>query len=265
MSNDARDGVPGAPEPIDPVAMARRDLNKTLPRRFYTDVSVIEADAGFGPALDGKPVRTPAKAALAVPTRALAAALAAEWAAQTDLVEPETMPLTRLVNSAIDGVARTMSATAAEVAKFAETDLLCYRAGDPDTLVAAQAAAWDPVLGFARDRLGARFICTQGILPIAQPKPAIEAVRDAVSALATGPAGALRLAALSVMTSLTGSVLIALAVAHAAMTAEDAWSAANIDEDHQMRHWGADEEALVRRARRRREMLAAATLYALVA
>jgi len=266
MSNDKGDArndlVQGGNEPVDPIAMARRDLKKTLPRRFYKDVSVIAGDNGFGLALDGKPVRTPAKAQLAVPGRELAEAIAAEWAGQGEIVEPDTMPLTRLANSAIDGVARTMPETAAEIAKFAETDLVCYRADAPDTLVLAHAKAWDPVLAFARERLGARFVCTQGVLHVEQPAAAVRAVRTAVDAVAAGPAGALRLAALSVMTTLTGSVLIALAVVHGAMTADAAWAAANVDEDYQMRRWGADGEALARRERRWREMAAAAELYA---
>ena len=264
MSDDLRhDLAPTPREPIDPVAMARRDLKKALPRRFYKEVSVIERDGGFGPALDGRPVRTPAKAALLVPTRALAEAIAAEWAAQVEIIEPDAMPLTRLANSAIDGVAHNLAATVAEVAKFAETDLVCYRAADPETLVAAQAAAWDPVLAFARESLGARFVCTQGVLAVDQPEPATRAVRAQVETIAAGSAGALRLAALSVMTTLSGSVLIALAIGRGAMTAEAAWSAANVDEDFQMRHWGADDEALARRDRRWREMHAAAVVYAL--
>ena len=198
-----------------------------------------------------------------MPTRALAQAIADEWAAQGEIVDPDTMPLTRLANSALDGVARTMAETAAEVQKFGESDLVCYRAADPATLVAAQAEAWDPVLDFARDALGARLVMTQGILFFAQPEPALAAVRAAVAAIAAGPAAALRLAALSVMTSLTGSVLIALAVTRGAMDVEAAWGAANVDEDYQMRHWGADTDALARRERRRREMLAAATLFTL--
>lgn len=257
------DPFPVAREPIDPVKMARRDLKKALPRRFYADVTVAETAGGFGPLLDGRPVRTPAKAPFTVPTRALAEAIAAEWAAQTDIVEPDSMPLTRLANSAIDGVAHHLDATVAEVAKFAETDLVCYRAGDPDALVVAQVELWDPILAFARETLGARFICSEGILYVEQPKPAVAAVRVAVEVVVAGRGGVLRLGALSVMTSLTGSVLIALAVAHGATSVEAAWAAANVDEDFQMRIWGTDAEALLRRDRRWRDMRAAATLYAL--
>ena len=266
MSEDLRhDLAPAANEPVDPVKMARRDLQKTLPRRFYTDVSVASSAEGFGPRLDGKPIRTPARATLLVPTHALAEAIGAEWRGQGEIVDPGTMPLTRLANSAIDGVARTLPATIAEVAKFAETDLVCYRAGDPDALVAAQSEAWDPVLAFARDTLDARFICVEGITYVEQPLAARGAVLAAVEMIAGGPAGVLRLAALSVMTSLTGSVLIALAAARGAMDAESAWAAACVDEDHQTRFWGIDAEAIVRRERRWRDMAAAATLYELAA
>ena len=135
------------------------------------------------------------------------------------------MPLTRLVNTAIDAVAAAMDATIAETAKFAETDLVCYRAGDPETLVAAQAAAWDPVLAFARQAFGARFICAEGVIYVEQPQGARDAVRNGVAAVAQAPDGALRLAALSLMTNLTGSVLLSLAVVHREMTAEAAWAA----------------------------------------
>ena len=256
----------GRPAEIDPVAMARRDLKKALPRRFYAAAAVGPAEGGgFAVLLDGRPVRTPAKLAFAVPSETLAEALAGEWRAQGEIIEPDTMPLTRLVNSALDGVAKAREATLAEVAKFAETDLVCYRAGEPAALVAAQAAAWDPVLAFARDALGARFILAEGVMYVAQPDPALAAVRHALEAEAASPSGALRLAALSVMTSLTGSVLLALAVTGGAMAAADAWHAAHVDEDHQIAIWGQDAEAAARRGQRWRDMEAAATLAALTA
>lgn len=250
-------------EPIDPIKLARRDLKKALPKRFYKDVTVVPMQGGFGLHLDGRIVRTPAKAVLLVPTEALADVLAEEWRTQAEWIEPDSMPLTRLANSAIDGVAKTMAETAAEVAKFAESDLVCYRADEPDTLVEAQARAWDPVLAFARDSLGARFLCAEGVTFVEQPAPARAAVRDAVDAVAATPDGALRLAALSVMTSLTGSVLLALAVAGGAYAAEAAWASAHVDEDFQMRHWGSDTEVLARRARRWRDMDAAAKAFSL--
>ncbi len=263
MADLRSDLFPSTGEPIDPVALARRDLQKALPRRFYGAVSVGEDGKGFSILLDGKPVRTPAKGFLALPTRALADRVAAEWRAQGELIQPDTMPLTRLINSALDGVAHAPDATIAEVAKFAETDLVCYRADAPAILVSGQAAAWDPVLDFAREHLGARFVCAEGVIYVAQPGPALTVVAQSVAAVATGPAGALRLAALSVMTTLTGSVLIALAVAYGHLTADDAWAKAHVDEDFQARFWGADAAATARRERRWREMEAAATLYRL--
>lgn len=243
---------------IDPVAMARRDLKKALPRRFYAAAIAAPVPDGWAVLLDGRPVRTPAKALLALPSAALAEAVAAEWGAQGEIIDPDSMPLTRLVNSALDGVAAAREATVAEVAKFAETDLTCYRAGEPPALVAAQAAAWDPVLVFAREALGARFVLAEGVMYVPQPAETLAAVRRAAEAEAAGTAGPLRLAALSVMTSLTGSVLLALAVARGAMRAEAAWRAAHVDEDHQAAIWGQDAEAAERRVRRWRDMAAAA-------
>ena len=249
----------GRPAEIDPVAMARRDLKKALPRRFYTSAGTAPAaEGGFAVLLDGRRVRTPAKSVLVVPSEALAEALVAEWLAQGEIIEPDTMPLTRLANSALDGVAHARDETIAEVAKFAETDLVCYRAGEPATLVAAQSAAWDPVLAFARDTLQARFICADGVMYVSQPEPALAAVRRALEAEAAGPAGDLRLAALSVMTSLTGSVLLALAVSLGHLSAAAAWRAAHVDEDHQIAIWGQDADAAARREGRRRDMEAAA-------
>ena len=256
----------GRPAEIDPIAMARRDLKKALPRRFYAAAAIGPApDGGFAVLLDGRPVRTPAKGTLAVPNETLADVIAAEWRAQGEIIEPDTMPLTRLVNSALDGVARAREATITEVAKFAETDLVCYRAAEPAALVAAQAAAWDPVLAFARHDLGARFVLAEGVMYVAQPEPALAAVRLAIEAEAKGPSGALRLAALSVMTSLTGSVLLALGVARGRMDVSEAWRAAHVDEDHQSAIWGQDAEAATRRDLRWRDIGAAAMVSALTA
>lgn len=264
MTDLRNDLFPDDREPIDPVKMARRDMQKTLPKRFYTEVAVGHHERGHALLLDGKPVRTPAKDHLVLPSAALAEHVAAEWRAQTDLIDPATMPLTKLANSAIDGVAKTLEATAAEVAKFAETDLVCYRAGSPAPLIEAQSAAWDPILAFAYESLGARFICAEGVMYVAQPEPARDAVTAAVDAIAKGPSGALKLASLSVMTTLTGSVLIALAVARSHLTAADAWAVAHVDEEFQARFWGADAEAIARRARRWQDMDAAALMYQLI-
>jgi chaperone required for assembly of F1-ATPase len=256
---------PVATSPVDPVALARRDLQKALPRRFYAEARAEARDEGFVLLLDGRPARTPAKNLLAVPTFGLCEALASEWARQAEIVDPADMPLTRIVNSAIDGVARDISATAEEIIKYAGSDLVCYRAGEPQALIAAQSAAWDPYLAFARDRLGARFVCAEGIMFIDQPEPAKIAIREALARLlAPAPEAALRAAALHVMTTLTGSVLMALAIAHGVAEPGAVWTAAHVDEDFQMRFWGSDDEALERRARRWREMEAAAAVWRLV-
>ncbi len=174
----------------NPLKSAQRDLKRPLPKRFYKDVSVIPAEGGFGLALDGKPVRTPARAPLTVPTRALAEGLAEEWRAQGEHIDPARMPKTRLINTALDGVAREMEATAAEIAKFAGSDLVCYRAGEPESLVAAQNAAWNPILDFAREKFSARFVCSQGVMFVAQPEDSVAAIARAVSAQGQGEGGA---------------------------------------------------------------------------
>ncbi|ACK51040.1 ATP12 ATPase [Methylocella silvestris BL2] len=257
--------APGEVIAIDPVEMARRDLKKSLPRRFYSHAAAApcasSGEGAFALLLDGRPARTPARNPLALPTLEAAEAIAAEWERQQELIDPGQMPLTRIANSAIDGVSNEMDATIADIAQFGGSDLICYRAGEPEALALAEAAAWDPMLNFAREKLGARLICAQGVNYVEQPEPARRAVLQAVREIARPEAGgAFALAALHVMTTLTGSALLALAVAHGALTAEEAWAAAHVDEDYQMQLWGADEAALARRARRWSEMEAAARL-----
>jgi chaperone required for assembly of F1-ATPase len=193
---------------------------------------------------------------------AAARALADEWLTQNETIDPAAMPLTRIVNSAIDGVAYRRDASVDEIAKYAAADLVCYRAPEPRTLTEAQAAAWNPILAFARKKLGAHFICTGGVVFVEQPEPARAAVKEALKRIAnSGPAAPFALAALHVMTTLTGSVLLALAVARGEFTPAEAWIAAHVDEDFEMRAWGEDAEALRRRARQWREMEAAARLF----
>jgi chaperone required for assembly of F1-ATPase len=171
------------------------------------------------------------------------------------------MPLTKLMNTALDGVAGQMAEVEAEVAKYAASDLICYRAGAPESLAAAQSSAWDPLVAFARDRLGAKLALAEGVMFIEQPQEALDAFARAVrDYVGEGPSAPLRLAALHVMTTLTGSAIIALATALRKLDAAAAWAAANVDEDWQMRAWGADAEALARRAERLKEFEAAATL-----
>jgi chaperone required for assembly of F1-ATPase len=243
----------------DPLAPERR-------KRFYTKAGVGEHAGGFALLLDGRLARTPAKAALVLPTLAAADAVAMEWQAEREEIDLTSMPLTRIANTAIDGVAFAMEAVVAEIVKYAETDLVCYRASGPESLVRAEAEAWDPILAFAASRLDARFICTEGIAFVEQPGAAIAAVRAKVGEVVErGPAAPFALASLSVMTTLTGSALIALALTEGAISLEEAWRAAHVDEDFEMRLWGADQEALERRAARFVEMAAAEQLWRLIA
>lgn len=254
----SKDLLPSHGEAIDPVEMARRDQRKNLPKRFYARAHFERRDGGHALLLDGKPARTPGRNALELPTENAARLVADEWQAQAELIDPATMPVTRIVNSALDGVAREIDAVRDEIVKYAGSDLVCYRAAEPEGLVQSQALLWDPVLDFARNDLGARLVLAEGVMFAQQPDHALAAVRRAVEEVE----GALALACLHVMTTLTGSALIALAVARGKMTAEAAWAATHADEDFQMRVWGADAEALARRERRWAEMKAAADLLA---
>jgi chaperone required for assembly of F1-ATPase len=245
----------------DPMKAAQRDMKRPLPKRFYARVGLTERDGGFGLTLDGKPVLTPARAPLIAPTRALAEAVANEWRRQGDQIDPADMPITRMVNTAIDGVSRAMAATAAEIVKFAGSDLICYRAGEPDSLVAAQNAAWEPALAHFRDAHGIRFLCAEGVVFVDQPAESLALIEGLVAREAEKPDGALRLAALHVMATLTGSVLLALALIEGALDFDAAWSAAHVDEDHEWRLWGHDDEASERRAARLKDMRAAYDLY----
>src|SRR5436305_4962051 len=229
MRDDLSTDIFISPEQRDPLKLARKDARPPLPRRFYKDVAVLEEPNGFAIGLDGRRLKTPAKADLLLPTHAAAEAVAAEWRAQGEEIDPRTMPLTRLVNSALDGVARDIESVIADIVRYAGSDLVCYRAAEPAALVAAQSQAWDPVLAFAREELGARFICVEGITFAEQPPRAIAAVREAI-VQSTGERP-LAVAALRVMTTLTGSVLLALSVAQRELSPEAAWDAAHIDED----------------------------------
>jgi chaperone required for assembly of F1-ATPase len=239
-----------------------RDPPRPLPKRFYKAVRVAEPPAGgeYRILLDGRPARTPRRAELALPTPALAEAVAAEWEAQGDHIDPASMPLTRLANSALEGVRGREAEVRADICRFAGGDLLCYRADGPRDLVQRQQAAWDPILSWGGDALGARFAVVEGIMPAAQPEEGGAAVTTALAGY-----DAFALTALHVMTTLTGSALLALAHARGRLSAEAAWDAAHVDEDWQIGRWGWDAEAKARRERRWREMQAASRLLALLA
>jgi chaperone required for assembly of F1-ATPase len=240
-------------EPVDPAQAARRTLRPALRRRFYQRADVEHSQGEFHVVLDRRAVRTPARRMLATPTTVLARAIAEEWEAQREFIDPGKMPLTRLANTIIDGVADTPAAVAEDAAKYLASDLVIYRADAPEELVVRQSEAWDPVLGWARDSLGARFVPTKGGIVFApQPAHALAAARAAI------PSDPWRLGAFHSVTTLTGSALIALALAHGALSVARAWSAAHVDEDWNMELWGRDELALERRALRFAEMQAAA-------
>jgi chaperone required for assembly of F1-ATPase len=251
---DLLENMPGE----NPMEAARRGARPVLRRRFYDTASTVAEAEGFAIELDGKGVRTPAGHVLAAPTQALAQAIAAEWDAQHDVIDPAKMPLTRLANSIIDGVGDNAAAVAAEIAKYLGTDLLCYRADSPQGLIERQARHWDPILAFARDTLGARFSLAEGVVHVAQPETALAAARAAI------PADPWRLGAVYTVTTLTGSALIALALLRGALTVDAAWQAAHVDEDWNMEQWGEDELALQRRAFRFTEFQAAARVLLLL-
>jgi chaperone required for assembly of F1-ATPase len=230
-----------------------------LPKRFYKTVAAEESDRGAALTLDGKPVRTPGKAALALPSRALAEAVAQEWRAQGERIDPSAMPLTRLANSAIDGVTGREQAVIDDILAFAGSDLLCYRAEGPHGLTEAQAKYWDPVLAWAREALHAPFLLSEGVVHVAQPETSLDRLRRQFAGR-----DAFSLAALHVLTSLSGSALLALAVALGRLTAEEAWAAAHVDEDFQISQWGEDEEARARRENRWRDFAAAARMLQLL-
>jgi chaperone required for assembly of F1-ATPase len=244
------------PPSDDPVEAARRSVRRSLRKRFYQHASVGAAAGAHTVELDGKPARTPAGRALAAPAPALAQALAAEWNAQGETIDPATMPLTRLANAIIDGVSDRPAPVAAEVEKYLASDLLCYRAASPGGLAERQALHWDPVLRWAKETLGAPFAVGEGVVHVAQPEATLAAARAAI------PIDPWRLGAMHAVTTLTGSALIALALAAGRLTAEEAWAAAHVDEGWNIEQWGRDEVAMARRAFRYAEMQAAAAVLA---
>jgi chaperone required for assembly of F1-ATPase len=240
----------------DPVKRARNQMKAALPKRFYKAVTTAEETGGHVVKLDGRSVRTPAGAVLVLPNAAAARLVADEYAAQEERIDPLAMPVTRLANTAFDGVTSAADAVLEDILKFSTSDLLCYRADAPEALVERQAEAWDPVLDWVRSELGARFMLAEGVMHVEQPRETI----GAVAVHLRKRAEPFRLAAIHLMTSLTGSALLALAVEAGTLDAGTAWAAAHVDEDWNIEHWGEDAEAAARRAGRRRDMMAAASL-----
>lgn len=222
-------------------------------KRFWKDVAVEAEDGGWCITLDLRPLRTPARARLVVPTLALAEAIADEWRSVEGDLDPRSMPLTGLANAAIDRVAPHREAFAARLARYAEADLACYRAEGPPMLVERQQESWDALLAWARRRYDVDFATTAGIVHVAQPAATVERLAHAAAAL-----DPFRLAALSPLVTIGGSLVAALAVVEKAVAPEAAWDAVSIDERWQLDQWGADPEAEAALENRRRDFLAAA-------
>ena len=238
--------------PLDPEERVRRTMRTPRRKRFYADAGVAETPDGFTVTLDGKPTRTPAGRQVVAPIAPIAAAIAAEWEAQQEFIDPLTMPLTRFANSVSEAVAEKVGAVTEDIAKYLRSDLLFYRAGHPEALVAREAALWDPVLFWAADALAAHFILAEGIVHVRQPDSAVAAARAAL------PQDPWSIAALHVVTTLTGSALLGLALLRGVHDQDQVWAAAHVDEDWNIEKWGVDDEVAARRAARLVDFTAAA-------
>ncbi len=218
-------------------------------KRVYETVAVEGADAGFAVTLDGNGMRTPAGTPLVVPSRAMADAIADEWSRQGETVEPWTMPFTRLANAVIDGVVARKDSVVESLTRYGGSDLLCYRAEEPEELAARQAAHWEPLLDWVRERFGIQLRVGKGLNPVDQPESALEKLRSVFQ-----NCDPYTLASAHTAASISGSAVIALALVHDRLDLDAAWSASRVDEDWQIEKWGEDAEAAVRDMRRKREM-----------
>ncbi|HEY0629532.1 MAG TPA: ATP12 family protein [Sphingomicrobium sp.] len=228
-------------------------------KRFWKTVELVEADGGFGIALDSRPVKTPARVALVVPAKPLGEAIAAEWSDCGAAIDPRAMPLTGLANAAIDRIAPDKANYAAGIAGYGETDLVCYRAEGPETLVRWQAESWDALLAWARRRYDVDFNCQTGIMHVPQPEETVRKLAHAVATL-----DAFQLAGLSPLVTIGGSLVAGLAVLEEMMPAEAAWEAVSLDDRWQLEQWGDDPEARTALDARRRDFLAAARFLELL-
>jgi chaperone required for assembly of F1-ATPase len=240
--------------PFDPQEAVRRSTRVPPRKRFYAEAGIAAADDGFAVTLDGRPIKTPTGRPVIVPVKEIAQAISREWQAQQEVIDPLSMPLTRLANSVVEGVIERVDAVADDLARYLNSDLLFYRAGHPEALVARESAHWDPVLFWAADTLGAHFILAEGVVHVRQPETAVAAARGAL------PGDPWSVAALHVVTTLTGSALLALALFHGALDADQVWAAAHVDEDWNAEKWGHDEEVVCRRAARLVDFRAAAQM-----
>lgn len=207
-------------------------------KRFWKAAAVVQAEGGFAVELDGRGVKTPAKQALHLPTRAMAEAVAVEWDAQENIINPNTMPVTKTANAAIDKVMVQHAEVADMLAAYGDSDLLCYRADAPEELVARQIELWDPMLDWAEERLGARLLPRTGVMHIPQDPKAVGLLRDQTHAL-----DPFELAAFHDLVSLSGSLVLGFAASRSARPAEELWNISRLDELWQEEQWGEDEDA----------------------
>ena len=227
-------------------------------KRFWTSATAEPCEGGFTVRLDGRAVKTPAKAAVVMPTRAMAEAAAREWDAQQGVVKPETMPVTRAVNSAIDKLVHQRDEVVDLLAAYGASDLLCYRATAPEGLIARQAAGWDPLLDWTASALGARLVVTSGIVPVDQPAESLAHLKAEVAAL-----DAFRLAAFHDFVAITGSLILGIALTRGHLSGAEAFALSRIDESWQVEFWGVDEDAAALEAAKQRALLEAEQFYAL--
>ncbi|TDH36147.1 ATPase [Pseudohoeflea suaedae] len=239
----------GTPQEKDPVRRAQSAFQRDMPKRFYKDVTVGEAPDGFLILLDGRELKTPSRGLFHLPSRDLADAVAEEWDAQTTRIDPGAMPLTRILNTALDGVVHVKDEVRQEILAYGGTDLLCYRADSPEGLVAAQNKKWNPFLAWMEQTHGARFQLAEGVMHVEQS----EETRSILAGLVAARDSAIVLAALHVATSLTGSLVMPLAILEGAAEPDEVWSATHVDEDWNISQWGEDAEATRRRNARRHE------------
>ena len=223
-------------------------IKRDLPKRFYKEVGVAPVDGGFTVTLDGRPAKTPSRMPVVVPVAEIATVMAEEWAAQGEFINPDPMPMVRLINSAVESGEKMIPAFREEVLKFAAGDMLLYRAEAPQDLVAAQEASWDAALVTLARHFGVSFQPTIGVIHQAQPAVTLARLGEALQ-----EQGLLTMTALVSITGLTGSGLLAIGLLHKLFDRDQVWAAAHVDEDHQIRFWGQDEEAAERRATRRLE------------
>lgn len=242
------------PEYTDPIAKARKLSAPLLPKKFYKLAQLTEKSGEYSLSLDGRQANTPGRNAIRVQSKGLAEVLVAEWNDQGEFINPAAMPMTRLVNSALDAVSLRMHEVRSDIVSFGGSDALCYRASEPDDLVNEQARTWDPVVDWAGQFLGSRFLLAQGVMHIAQPDATLRALQEYLDRIGNP----FIVAGLHIATTITGSALLSLALREGFLDMQAAWAAAHVDEDWNIRQWGAVEEAEARRQKRFLDFSAAA-------